>query len=217
MANIPKIEEAVDLSQKVIVGDVVLQIEVVEQLRRRRLPAHHRQMLPTTRKRVNQGTCRAATETFSTKFRPSRRSLRAHHSPPTPPGITPSWREPDVRHVCRQGRVSGRNGTSTHLRNHCIAQCHYPPRSPFLRHPATGVLIRVKARRTWCCHPRPPIHSLRGISMACRHILSGIEFGGAAAPLGVIPVLGKDRRPVDPVRHRRASRCHREIEDCGAA
>lgn len=67
IADVSQIEEPVDLAQQVIAGNVARQIKIVEQLRRAGLLAGHRQILPTTQNQVNQGTCRAATETFSTK------------------------------------------------------------------------------------------------------------------------------------------------------
>jgi len=48
--RIPKpvtVKEQIDLPQHVIGWDVPLQIEVVEQLRRYFLPAHHREILPS--------------------------------------------------------------------------------------------------------------------------------------------------------------------------
>ena len=61
------VEEPVDLPQQMIARHVRLQVEAVERRRRSRLPAHHRKILPATQNRVNQGTSRVATGTFSTK------------------------------------------------------------------------------------------------------------------------------------------------------
>jgi hypothetical protein len=60
------VEEAVDLPKQVVGGHVALQIELVEELRLGLLNAHHRPILPISPNRVNQGTCRTATRSFST-------------------------------------------------------------------------------------------------------------------------------------------------------
>lgn len=44
-------EKPINLPKQVIVWRMGLEIEVVEQLRRSRLPAHHRQIFPTTQTR----------------------------------------------------------------------------------------------------------------------------------------------------------------------
>lgn len=60
------VQKSVDLAKHVIVGHMALQIEVIKELRRCRLRAHHGRILHSPHNRVNQRISRGATTTFST-------------------------------------------------------------------------------------------------------------------------------------------------------
>ena len=70
------VEETVDLAKHMTGRNMTLQIEVIEQLCRCRLGAHHDEILQSPHNQVNQRTCRAATKTFSTASAESGHSLR---------------------------------------------------------------------------------------------------------------------------------------------
>jgi hypothetical protein len=89
------VEETIDLSKDMVGWHMCVQIELIKQLRFDLLNSHHRSILPISINRVNQTTCRTATQSFSTALAETSRSLQrqACEAPNVEVdiGLTASW------------------------------------------------------------------------------------------------------------------------------